>query len=164
MSRMHTVALSGILLLSTILLASCSSTPDESPLIEPTQNEIPATPQTEMVVETAPEARSNPLVVADQTEATRAPQPPTKPEVVQKPKRKVVRRVPTAPIAAPEPRLVVLPESAVVQSPKPVTRPQIIGATEQEPAPMGFFEEYWLWLLVLAMAIGISIWWKKRSD
>ena len=164
MSRIHTVALSGILLFTTILLASCSSTPAESPLIEPTQNEIPDTPQIEMVIEKAPEARSNPLVVASQTEATRAPQPPTKSELVQKPKRKVVRRVTTAPIAVPETGLVVLPESAVVQSPKPVTRPQIIGATKQEPAPMGFFEEYWLWLIVLAIAIGISIWWKKLSD
>jgi len=29
---------------------------------------------------------------------------------------------------------------------------------------MGFFEEYWLWLLVLAIAIGIAIWWKKGRD
>jgi hypothetical protein len=29
---------------------------------------------------------------------------------------------------------------------------------------MGFFEEYWLWLLILAIAIGIAIWWKKRAD
>jgi hypothetical protein len=157
MSRINTVALPVALLLSALLLSSCASSPEKTAVIEPAQVETPAAPPVETVV--VPEPEPAPVVVAEQPVFTPAPPPP--PKAAPKPKKKVVKRAPPPPVVVPEPAPVVQPAPAVVP-PKPA--PVVAAPVRQEPPPMGFFEEYWLWLLVLAIAIGIAIWWKKSRD
>ena len=157
MSRIHTVALPVVLLLSALALSSCASSPEKAPVSEPAKVEAPAAPPVETAV--VPEPEPAPVVVAVQPEVTPAPPP----QVVQKPKKKVAKRAPPPPVAVPEPAPVVQPAPPVVQPPKPVP-PVVAAPVRKEAPPMGFFEEYWLWLLVLAIAIGIAIWWKKGRD
>jgi hypothetical protein len=55
----------------------------------------------------------------------------------------------------------VEPEAPAVQPPKPA--PAV--APPEEIAEAGFLERYWLWLLILGIAIaGIVAWWKKRES
>lgn len=148
MSKFRPAFLFAALLVSALVLSACASEPKEKPVAAPTPVEVAAPVEAPPAPVVAPEPAPAPAVVAEQ--------PAPKPKV-HKAKKKAAKAKPTvvAPAPVAEPAPVVQPEAPVVKPLAPV-----VVATPQEKIPeAGFLEKYWLWLLVLVIAIaGIVIW------
>ena len=145
MSKMHHVILPVALFVSALALSGCASEPKVEPVAAPVEMTAPVEAPAPVA---APEPAFVPEVVAEQP----APKP-----VVIKAKRKAAKpkAAPPAPVAAPAP-VVVQPAPAM----QPEPAPAVTVAPLEEAAPeAGFFEQYWLWLVGLIIAIvGIVIW------
>jgi hypothetical protein len=162
MSRMHNVVLPVALFLSALALSACATKPNEEPVAVPAPVEITAPAEVAVPVE-APAA---PVVEAEPAPAPAvvAAELPTAKQAVHKAKKKLAQAKPAPPVAAP-PAPVEAP-APVMQPDAPVIRalPPVVVAPPMEKIPeAGFFEKYWLWLLVLGLVIAGTVTWKMMS-
>jgi len=161
MSKMHNVAISTALIISALALSACATKPQEAPVATPAP--VAATQEAAPVPEAAPAPA--PVVAAEQpAPAVAAAQPAPKP-VVKKAKKKVVKAAPpkaepVEPVAAPAP---VVKQEAPVAAPVAAPAPAVTVTPLPKAATPGFFEQYWMWLLGLIVAI-IAILWMKKKD
>jgi hypothetical protein len=168
MSKMHNAFLPAALLVSALVLSACASEPKEKPVAAPAPVETAAPVEAPAATAVAPEPESAPVVEPEPEPAPAvvAEQPAPKP-AVHKAKKKVAKAKPAPPVVAPPtpveaPAPVVQPEAPVVIPLE--SAPRVVVTPPQEKIPeAGFLEKYWLWLLVLVIAIAGIVTWRSMS-
>ena len=161
MSNKNNVVLPVVLLLSALAISGCATEPKVAPVAPPAAVEV-ITP----IEEAAPvEAPAKPAVAPAPAPApvvvAQAPAPKPKPHQA---KKKVVKAkpVPPAPVAPP-PVPVAPPPAPVVKAPPPPPPAPIVPPVKAVKEP-GFLEEYWLWLVILGVAIAGAVAWYLNSQ
>lgn len=165
MTKRNLIAPSLVLLALVLGLSGCANQPKEAPAAVAELEQVTTSEQAADEAEIASdEVADEPAQVQDGTAAS-AYQPSVVP-----PKKKLAKRKPAPPKAAPASPPAPQPVAAV----EPVVRPPVEPAKSEATASVApptkvversFLEEYWLWLLILIIGIGgVVAWLNTRKE
>ena len=161
MSRTFNVVAHVALLLPALALSSCATKPEAVPVAAPAPVEVAA--EKPSVPEVALEPAPAPVAIAEKPAVVVEPAPK---QTVRKARNVVAKHTPPKaappePVIAPAP--IVVPAAPAVLPPEP-SPPVAIAPPAEKIPEVGFFEQYWLWLLGLGIAIAGMVVWLRKSQ